>query len=518
MRTRWAVGSFLAIAVYLWRAWPSLWTTVDDAWISARYAANAAAGHGLVYNAGEPPIEGYTNLAWTLWLAVGELSGAPPDTWMVGSGLVFGVLTVVLAGLLARRLAGRDAWWAPGIASLLVALDGHHAVVSTNGLESSMFDAAVLGAAWAVLAAEGRMRWVAGLAVGLLGAIRPEGFVVGAALVALGAIRHRGGPSDRPRDPFLHDVSKIALPFLGAGLTLTAWRLWTYGDWVPNTFHAKAKGPLSQYVEANLAYLSPDGAFWVAVGVLGLASVLVAWRDPRRWLLAGAALSIVLVAFRVELWMPGGRLLVPAVALFASLIAAASDRLAGRVVSAVALIGMLAAPFTRVEGHVRGYDRRHSVVLWNGTSVAARFVGKRVPEGSWMAVRDAGVLAYWVGTHVKVAELHDRALTQLHPDGEDADTMAFTPVNPEIIVLTQARDDFPGIRYGRDRAVFDRATAPYRYYGRVYQHYHRYYDFYVRADLDVPPLPESVVTGFPGPTAPNAPSTPRVRPGVPVDR
>lgn len=41
----------------------------EDAMISMRYARNFAEGNGLNWNAGEPPVEGYTNLLWTLWMA-----------------------------------------------------------------------------------------------------------------------------------------------------------------------------------------------------------------------------------------------------------------------------------------------------------------------------------------------------------------------------------------------------------------------------------------------------------------
>lgn len=41
-------------------------TLVDDAMISMRYARHLAQGHGLTWNIGEPPVEGFTNLGWTL--------------------------------------------------------------------------------------------------------------------------------------------------------------------------------------------------------------------------------------------------------------------------------------------------------------------------------------------------------------------------------------------------------------------------------------------------------------------
>ena len=41
----------------------------DDAMISMRYAQSLAEGHGLVWNPGEAPVEGYTNFLWTLVMA-----------------------------------------------------------------------------------------------------------------------------------------------------------------------------------------------------------------------------------------------------------------------------------------------------------------------------------------------------------------------------------------------------------------------------------------------------------------
>ena len=58
-----AVGIFVVQAA-LWWQW-----TIDDSFISYRYAANLAAGHGLVFNHGEW-VEGYSNPMWVLILAV----------------------------------------------------------------------------------------------------------------------------------------------------------------------------------------------------------------------------------------------------------------------------------------------------------------------------------------------------------------------------------------------------------------------------------------------------------------
>ena len=54
---------------------------IDDAWISFRIARNWVRGDGLTFNPGEPPVEGMTNLLWTLlsgaWLALFRI----PTPW-----------------------------------------------------------------------------------------------------------------------------------------------------------------------------------------------------------------------------------------------------------------------------------------------------------------------------------------------------------------------------------------------------------------------------------------------------
>src|SRR5574341_2654005 len=44
-------------------------TLIDDAMISMRYAQHLAQGYGFVWNIGEKPVEGFTNLGWVLYMA-----------------------------------------------------------------------------------------------------------------------------------------------------------------------------------------------------------------------------------------------------------------------------------------------------------------------------------------------------------------------------------------------------------------------------------------------------------------
>lgn len=485
-------GLALCGLVAVAHAWPSLETTVDDAWISARYAWHFAEGHGLVYNAGEPPVEGYTNLLWVLWLAFAHLIGLPIHGAMTWGGLACALVGLGMALGLTRQLAGR---WHPVLllAPLGLALSPHYVVAATNGIETSMFTAGLLGITWAALAARTPGAQVAvGAGLMLLGMVRPEGSVVAVLLSGWALLVGRG-------------VGRFVLP-LSAGLGqvgILVWRLLTYGDIVPNTFHAKSNLELSRVLELNAKYLGMDGPYWYVVGLVLLLSVVLSPRRLDRVLLAVVAVTLAVVALRVHMWMPAARLFVPILALtLCSLVAPLAAVDSGRSwrpwVAGALLVGCVGLAFSPIGDRVRAYDRRHSVLAENPAALAARHLAQHAPEGSWLAVRDAGVVAYHASPRIRVAELHDRALTLPHPDGEPLD-LALIPLDPEIIVLTQAREKAEGFRYKNDQLVFERAEAGYTYLGRVYQHRHRYYDFYVREDVDVPPLPSELVVNFAGP-------------------
>jgi hypothetical protein len=78
-------------------------TLFDDALISLRYAHNLIDGHGLVWNVGEqPPVEGYSNLAWTLVMSAALLVSSTTIAPIVVSAL--GAASLLACGLTARRI------------------------------------------------------------------------------------------------------------------------------------------------------------------------------------------------------------------------------------------------------------------------------------------------------------------------------------------------------------------------------------------------------------------------------
>ena len=493
---RWAAW-VAATVVLVANAWPNFETTVDDAWISARYAQHLVEGHGLVYNAGEPPVEGYTNLAWVLLLALAHALKLPIYGTLTWGGLAFAALGLAAALPLTARLAGG---WHPLVllAPLLIAASPHYAVAATNGLETSMFAASVMASLALTLGATspGR-RAAAGAALGLLGTVRPEGMGIALILGAWHLLEHR----HRLRKPGTWIVPAMAVAGVVA---IETWRWSTYGDLVPNTLPAKSDVPLIRVILLNIKYLAIDGWFWfVALGLIVVAPLLPP-RTAERGVVAIVTLLITAVPFRIQMWMPAGRLLVPAwtIALCSLTAVAASSRGARRAAVSLGLVALtLATLLSPVNRIMRSYDRTHSVLADNQAARAARHLRQHAPEGVWFAIRDAGVLAYHVGPRVRVAELHDRALSLRHPGGADTD-VSKVPTDPAFLALTQTREDATSYRYLNDEKVFLATRQPYVYLGRVYQHQHRYFDLYARADLGVPPLPESVVLNRLGPDPP----------------
>lgn len=224
-----------AIALGTGWAVSKMWVC-DDAFISYRYARNLVDGKGLVFNAGER-VEGYTNLLWTLWCAVGLLLRRPVEQWSMVWGIACYAASLALLAYFAclRRQLTHGPWlvWLP-IAAILGAAHEDWAVFATSGLETSLFTALAL-AGFVVVAhgAAHRRQYplVAGLLMTLCALTRPEGMIFA---VVLGAgLAWIVGWKWRP-------IIVYAAAFLVPQAAYFIWRGYYYGDFLPNTYYAKS--------------------------------------------------------------------------------------------------------------------------------------------------------------------------------------------------------------------------------------------------------------------------------------
>lgn len=287
---RWPLA--LTALALLALAWANRFV-LDDAFISYRYAAHAAAGHGLVWNPGEW-VEGYTNFLWTWLLSVALRAGLEPVLSSQLLGLACHLVTLTLVGAVGRRLLGSTA---AGLAAQ-VALGCCYtfSAYGTSGLETAM------QAMWPVVAAAllvlrppdaagaglGPARALL-LSLALAAAVMTRldsavlaGWVGMAALVV--ALR-----APRSADRWV-GLGALALPFalvVGAWL---AWKVAVYGELLPNTFYAKAAS--EPRVERGLAFVASFASSYLLLPALLLAAVgaVRGWRRlPRGPLATGAA-------------------------------------------------------------------------------------------------------------------------------------------------------------------------------------------------------------------------------------
>jgi hypothetical protein len=268
-RPAFLVGAAAIVLGLCFAAWVS-WTC-DDAFISFRYARNLVEGHGLVFNVGER-VEGYTNLLWTLWIAVGLWFGIGAEPWASVFGLLFyGASLALLFAFhldLRGKLPVRRATLP--LACLVGAAHPDFRLFATSGLETSAFTAVVLAGYISLargLVARRPRPLLSGAIFGAASMLRPDGIVFAAvAAAALGLAAPRR----------LRDVGWFVVGVGTFWAGTTVFRLTYYGQFFPNTYYAKS-AHLAWHRQGFVYAVTYFHKYWVLLlGPLGVA--WFAWR------------------------------------------------------------------------------------------------------------------------------------------------------------------------------------------------------------------------------------------------
>ncbi len=222
--------------------------TVDDPYITFRYAANLLAGHGPVFNIGER-VEGFTSPLHLL-LSTLLLNIAPSVDILFKAkcaSIVFAFVMLAQTGTLARRsgLHLREVL----LAQALLALNINFALAAVNALETTMYGSLLLGS---LLLFQGECRRGQGIWSGLLlvAALqaRPEAFLTVAMLLLVRVfwMRRRKLPWGFAAGWLLAFVLPVCLA------EIVRWGY--YGQLLPNTYFAKG-APLGRSLVIGAAYL-----------------------------------------------------------------------------------------------------------------------------------------------------------------------------------------------------------------------------------------------------------------------
>jgi tetratricopeptide (TPR) repeat protein len=407
-------GPWIALVVLLVAGYVALATwfrfTQDDAFISLRYARNLVEGHGLVFNEGER-VEGYSNFLWTLLLALVMklgMSAVPASQWI---GIAFGAGAVVVTARFARALEGR--WGIASVAAAaFVALNPALALWSTGGLETAMFTFLVaLGLERSLAPGVGpRGRALGPIVFVLLTLTRPEGPLLFAACFAVRAFdTWRGGPCahERGRAGLLRDLAIYTVPLL----PYAAWKLWYFGDLLPNPFYAKT-GWSFEHLRRGWEYtwdlLRSYGLFGVAP-LIAVAALRHAGRRgvESRLLAIGAVWSayVVLIGGDVlylhRFWL---HLLPLAAVLLArgvtAISAAVAERLPADRVSSRSAIALLVVASLAGVGLSRNLAstkerRKQETGFVLNMTLTGSWLGEHLPPGSTIAITTIGAISFY---------------------------------------------------------------------------------------------------------------------------
>ena len=487
------------VSVYPWIALTVLFLAIaysypesvaDDAHISYRYAANFAAGEGLVFNPGER-VEGYTNFLWTFILGIAIWVGANP----IAVSQTLGVLAAVALIALTYRLAGERGAWGAILAAAFVATSPELALEAVQGLETTRF-ALLVGLTLTLRLREqiepNATPW-SGLAGGLAALCRPEGYLVFALLEAIGLLA--GGRARlRQRLPAWGLFLVLAVPHL-------AFRLAYYGDLFPNTFYAKVGSGGSQLAR-GLDYVRTFAVHHPALVGLAVLGSFAHWREGRRTATRTAMLVALPITYLVYVvavggdFKPSARFILP-VLLPMAVLAASGAALVARYWRGA---WVFAFAFALLDFGL-SYPPVEKLAAWRAMRltqqrIAAETLAAHYPKETSMAIYNVGTIP-WI-TGFKTIDMW--GLTDAHIARRPVNDMGSGIAGHEksdLFYVFQRRPDIhvPTLQFVTTRPVALEVPAYYpanfkRFYvARSLPAGDKWVNFFERQDLAPPPRP-----------------------------
>lgn len=284
---------------------------VDDAYITYRYAANMANGFGLTFNNGFPPVEGFSSPIWLCLLTISAMIFGVES--LPVSAVFLGILSFILCFFVLRQLAkegqenmnsGTTMTWSGLTAFAIFSTIPSIVFYAVTGLEHLLFLSVILVFALGIeKLIDIRLSMIAGfLAIW----IRPEGgwLIVMMIFQILGQEKWQ-----KLKDK---DMVKLGASVLIGCIFLVALRFFIFESILPNTYYAKAPISKSGFHYIWDYFTTP---WFGAVFIIALSGAVLGTTRHRGFFFAGISWCVAAIIEGGD-WMPGARLLIPALGLF----------------------------------------------------------------------------------------------------------------------------------------------------------------------------------------------------------
>ncbi len=400
-----SVAAFVALSLYFYQF------TVDDTYISLRYARNLANGYGLVFSTdGSPPVEGYTNFLWVMLETPLLLLHLPTELVLHAVkviGIAFGIGVIITTFFLLQLVISEV--WLSLLGAALFSGVPYLAFWAVGGLETNMYLFFLLLGLYAYLLERRRNQphIRSTLCFLLMALTRPEGlFFVGAVAVwELGARRLV------PHENQSNRANTIAPLMAGLGLFAVLygayflWRYRFYGFLLPNTFYARSGAWGIHQILHRAREMSPFLAYLLPLAAVACMGASY-WTEQRRR--EGTLLAVVLVLLvgfgflPKREWMPGFRYELPFVPVLILFVAAGlrrmpwgeqSERWSAHLPRLGALLSLgayLLYPALGLHSETRYTDR-----LTRAHVALGKWLHQNAPSGASYASFDMGAVPYY---------------------------------------------------------------------------------------------------------------------------
>ncbi|WP_412754605.1 protein LphB [Legionella donaldsonii] len=245
------VASFIYLLLFQLKAiWPF---TIDDMYISLRYAKHWADGYGLLWNIGEEPVEGYSNYSFVVLAAVSLYLHLDPVIVLKSAGVLG--LFFATAGVYFLSRLWFSAWLA-FIPCLWMLIYRGQIIWSVSGLETTVYQALLVFSLFSLLRGMGydfypqqrkKSNKVYFLLTGLLFALsamtRPEA----PALVLLLSFIALFDSGNEKNKTYYRNLLWSCSTFLILFLPYFIWRWYYYGRLFPNAVYCKGFNDFSAF-------------------------------------------------------------------------------------------------------------------------------------------------------------------------------------------------------------------------------------------------------------------------------
>lgn len=258
------ISVFVLTVLILFPKW-----TVDDAFITFRYADNLAQFGQLTFNINEAPVEGYTGVLLPILISIAIKFGVQPSlaSHFIGIFSFLTLLVIFYQCLLKFQIdAGSK------IAALLLLTTASFQFTHVfSGMETMLFSSLLLGSSLQLhsilklATVPFRQHIIHAVTLLLLSLCRPEGVVYAA--ISSGLIMWLSLHKHKSVRPVLVYLVFLLFP----SLVYFMWRWNYYGYLLPNTFYAKSNHALSANTLLSMM------TFYLHYLLLPMISVVIVW-------------------------------------------------------------------------------------------------------------------------------------------------------------------------------------------------------------------------------------------------